>query len=171
MPAVVYAVKMTAGLLEEFWQQRFVCLSAWPHKYPSGRLTNDLETPTLHSINISLKSIMSLLNEIKAKRFKSCFSLVSADVSVTPDADYFSTSLLSSLSFSPPLSPALSVCRSPPPRSSHRDSGRDLLNLWSLDWFQQFYELLKCSALTWGLQHPPHQHCHGNKVAGNSFSP
>lgn len=77
MPAVVYAVKMTVGLLEEFWQQRFVCLSTCPrckpHKYPSGRLANDLETPTLHSINISLKSIMSLLNEIKAKCFKSFF--------------------------------------------------------------------------------------------------
>lgn len=137
MPAVVYAVKMSAGLLEEFWQQRFVCLCACPrckpHKYPSGRLANDLETPTLHSINISLKSIMSLLNEIKAKRFKSCFSLVSANVTVTPDADYFSTSLLSSLSFSPALSLALSVCLSLPPCSSHRDSGRDLLNLRSLD--------------------------------------
>lgn len=71
---------MSAGLQEGIWQQRFVCLSASPqckpHKYPSGRITNDLETQTLHSINISLKSIMSLLNEIKAKHFKSCVSLV-----------------------------------------------------------------------------------------------
>lgn len=32
---------------------------------------------------------MSLLNEIKAKHFKSCFSLVSANVSITPDAFFF----------------------------------------------------------------------------------
>lgn len=96
---------MSGGLLEEFWQQRFVCLSASPqckpHKYPSGRLANDLATPALHSINISLKSIMSLLNEIKAKRFKSCFSLVSANMSITPDAVYFSTSLLLPFSLVP----------------------------------------------------------------------
>ena len=96
------------GLLEEFWQQRFVCLSpsprCKPHKYPSGRLANDLATPTLHSINISLKSIMSLLNEIKAKRFKSCFSLVSANTNITPDAVYFSSLLL------PPFSLYLCVC-------------------------------------------------------------
>lgn len=113
---------MSGGLLEEFWQQRFVCLAASPrcepHKYPSGRLANDLATPALHSINISLKSIMSLLNEIKAKRFKSCFSLVSANMSITPDAVYFSTSLL------PPLSLSLSLSFSVSPASS-RGSGRD----------------------------------------------
>ncbi len=129
---------MSGDLLEEFWQQRFVCLSASPqckpHKYPSGRLANDLATPALHSINISLKSIMSLLNEIKAKRFKSCLSLVSANMSITPDAVYFFTSLL------PPLSLSLSC-------SSHRESERNLLNL-SSDWFQQFYKLLKCPGLT-----------------------
>lgn len=101
---------MSGGLLQEFWQQRFVCLSASPqcepHKYPSGTLANDLATPALHSINISLKSIMSLLNEIKAKRFKSCFSLVSANMSITPDAVYFSTSLL------PLLSPLSLSCSS-----------------------------------------------------------
>lgn len=146
---------MSRGLLEEFWQQRFVCLSASPrckpHKYPSGRLANDLATPALHSINISLKSIMSLLNEIKAKRFKSCFSLVSANMSITPDALYFFTSLL------PPLSLSLSC-------SSHRESERNVLNL-SSDWFQQFYKLLKCPGQTWRRQRqPPPTHPSSNQL-------
>lgn len=38
---------------------------------------------------------MSLLNKIKAKCFKSRFSLVSADMRITPDFSYFFTSLLS----------------------------------------------------------------------------
>lgn len=114
---------------------------------PVSRLANDLETATLHSINISLKSIMSPLNEIKAEHFKSCFSLVSANMSFILDADYF-----------PPhcclLSLSLSLSC-----SSHRPSERDLLNLLSWDWFQQFYELLKCPALPEGckaaLRNPP----------------
>lgn len=175
MPAVVYAVKMTCrfagGVLAAEVRMPLYSSLVQASQVPVRQTCKWFRNSTLHSINISLKSIMSLLNEIKAKCFKSCFSLVSANVSVTPDADYFSTSLLSSLSLSPPLSHALSACLSLPPYSSHTDSGRDLLNLRSLDWFQQFYELLKCSALTWGLQQPPHQHCHGNKVAGNSFSP
>lgn len=107
---------------------------------PVSRVANDLETATLHSINISLKSIMSLLNEIKAKHFKSCFSPVSANMSFILDADYFPPhrSLLS-------LSLSLSC-------SSCRSTERDLLNLLSWDWFQQFYELLKCPALPEGCK-------------------
>lgn len=54
-----------------------VAAAPWcePRESPSGRITNDSKMPTLHSINISLKSIMSLLNEIKAKHSKTAFPL------------------------------------------------------------------------------------------------
>lgn len=162
---------MSRGLLEEFWQrQRFVCLSASPrcepHKYPSGSLANDLATPALHSINISLKSIMSLLNEIKAKRFKSCFSLVSANMSITPDAVYFSTSFL------PPLSFSLFLCC-----SFHRESGRFIKSpkLRVISTVLWIVKMLRSDLMAAKVHPPPnqpaHQHCHGNKVERNSFSP
>lgn len=129
----------------------FVCLSASPrcepHKYPSGSLANDLATPALHSINISLKSIMSLLNEIKAKRFKSCFSLVSANMSITPDAVYFSTSFL------PPLSFSLFFVA----RFSHR-----VREIYQISWaHSDFNTFMNCkNAQVWldGCKGPPPRH-------------
>lgn len=141
---------MSGGLLEEFWQQRFVCLSASPrcetHKYPSGSLANDLATPALHSINISLKSIMSLLNEIKAKRFKSCFSLVSANMSITPDAVYFSTLLLPPRSLSLPLSLLLIAQR------------ERFIKSPKLRLISTVLWIVKMPRLTWRLQSRPPTH-------------
>lgn len=129
----------------------FVCLSASPrcepHKYPSGSLANDLATPALHSINISLKSIMSLLNEIKAKRFKSCFSLVSANMSITPDAVYFSTSFL------PPLSFSLFLCC-----SFHREWGKIIKSpkLRVISTVLWIVKMLRSDLMAAKVHHPPH---------------
>ena len=49
-----------------------------------GGLASDSAPPPLLSINISLKSIMSPLNEIKAKRLKSRVSQVPADKRSSP---------------------------------------------------------------------------------------
>lgn len=136
---------------------------------PVSRLANDLETATLHSINISLKSIMSLLNEIKAEHFKSCFSLVSANMSFILDADYF-----------PPhcclLSLSLSVVLISQIEWERFIKSPKLRLISTVLW------IVKMPSPAWRLQsrtpQPPqptpnqraHQHCHGNKVARNSFS-
>lgn len=113
-----------------------VCVSpVWDSLTPA-RLTpaNDLATPPLHSINIWLKSIMSLLKEIKLNAPKATFPLC-LSIWAFPWRCRVFHYIVASCSFWP-------------------DS--NLLNLLSSDWFQQFYELSKCPGLTWQSKRSPY---------------